>query len=291
MRLEPGCIPCIMNQAYQAAILFAAEDEAVQRNILEDVCRLVLTMDGKHPSPYYSTSLQSILEKHIGRTNLYGEIKERNRRRAEGYLQYLETMLDAAPDKLELAIRIAIIGNTIDLAANPNFDLDDEMNALNSSNIVLDVLPEFKEDLKRAETILYIADNYEEALFDKFLLRELSSKKLLFAVRSAPIYNDITYEDAIKLGIDEICPVIESGSTIAGTDLGRSTPEFKHAFDNADLVIAKGQGNFETLMSVQRPIYFLFKVKCEAISRRCGSPIGAGVLYLKNTEAKTQISL
>lgn len=190
-------------------------------------------------------------------------------------------MLDAAPDKLRTAIWIAIMGNTIDLAANPNFDLDDEMNALNSNNIVLDFLPEFKEDVKRAETILYIADNYEEALFDKFLLRELSAKKLLFAVRSAPIYNDITYEDAISLGIDKICLVIESGSTIAGTDLGQSTPAFKHAFDNADLVIAKGQGNFETVMNVQRPIYFLFKVKCEVISSRCGSPIGAGVLYLK----------
>ncbi|MCX6144845.1 MAG: ARMT1-like domain-containing protein [Ignavibacteriales bacterium] len=287
MHLEPGCIPCIVNQAYCAARLFAAEDKAVQRNILEDVCRLVLTMDGKYPSPYYSTSIQSTLEKHIGRTNLYGEIKEHNRKRVEGYLQRLETMLDAALDRLGMAIRIAIMGNTIDLAANPNFDLDDEMNALNSSNIVLDFLPEFKEDVKRAETILYIADNYEEALFDKFLLRELSSKKLLFAVRSAPIYNDITYEDAINLGIDDICPVIESGSTIAGTDLGRSTPVFKQAFHNADLVIAKGQGNFETLMSVERSIYFFFKVKCEVISRRCGFAIGTGVLYLKHIEANT----
>jgi damage-control phosphatase, subfamily I len=281
MLLDPGCIPCIMNQAYHAATSFAAEDKAVQQNILEDVCRLVLTMDGKYPSPYYSTSLQSILEKHIGRTNLYGVLKEHNRRLVEGYLQHLETMLKAAPERLGMAIRIAIIGNTIDLAANPNFDLDEDMNALNSGTIVLDVLPEFKEDLKKAETILYIADNYEEALFDEFLLKELSSKKILFAVRSAPIYNDITYQDAINLGIGKICPVIESGSTIAGTDLNQSTPEFKLAFDNADLVIAKGQGNFETLMSVERPIYFLFKVKCEVISRRCGYPMGAGVLYLK----------
>jgi damage-control phosphatase, subfamily I len=281
MLLDPGCIPCIVNQAYHAATSFAAEDKAVQQNILEDVCRLILTMDRNYPSPYYSSSLQSILEKRIGRTNLYEEPKEHNRKRVEGYLPQLETTLAAAPDKLEMAIRIAIIGNTIDLAANPNFHLADEISTLNSSNIDQHVLPEFKEDLKRAETILYIADNYEEALFDKFLLKELSSKKLLFAVRSTPIYNDITYQNAIDLGIDRICPVIESGSSIAGTDLGQCTPEFKHAFDNADHVIAKGQGNFETLMCAKRPIYFLFKVKCEVISRRCGSPIGAGVLYHK----------
>jgi damage-control phosphatase, subfamily I len=281
MPLDPGCVPCIVNHAYYAANLFASDDKAVQQRILEDVCRLVLTMDGKSPSPYYSTFIQSTLEKHIGRTNLYGEIKERNRKCAEGYLQYLETMMDAAPDRLAMAIRIAIIGNTIDLAANPHFDLGEELKTLQSSSTVLDTLTHFKQDLKRAATILYIADNYEEALFDKFLLKEMSSRKILFAVRSAPIYNDITYQDAINLGIDKICPVMESGSEISGTDIAQSTPEFRQAFDNTDLVMAKGQGNFETLMSAERPIYFLFKVKCEVIAGRCGSPIGAGVLYHK----------
>jgi hypothetical protein len=189
-------------------------------------------------------------------------------------------MIEAADDKLEMAVRISITGNTIDLGANPNYNLEKEINIITSSKINLDSLDKFKEDYKKAKLILFIADNYEEALFDKFLIEQLKPKEVVFAVRSNEILNDITLEDAKRLGIDKLCKVIESGSRIAGTDLDECTAEFLDLYKSADMVIAKGQGNFETLLSANRSIYFLFKIKCLVISEICGYPVGTGLLYL-----------
>ena len=196
--------------------------------------------------------------------------------------------MEASNDKLETAIRISITGNTIDLGANPNFNLEKEINIITSSKINVDSIDNFKDDFNKANRILFIADNYEEALFDKFLIEQLKPKEVVFAVRSNEILNDITLEDAKRLGINKLCKVIESGSRIAGTDLNEGTPEFIDLFNKADLVIAKGQGNFETLLNAERSIYFLFKVKCEVISELCGYPVGTGLLYLKNIKGKNE---
>ena len=209
-------------------------------------------------------------------------MKERNRETAEKYIKYLKTMVEASTDKLETAIRISITGNTIDLGANPNFDLEREINIITSNQINLDSLGLFRKDLKKANRILFIADNYEEALFDKILIEQLIPKEVVFAVRSKEILNDITLEDAKSLGIDKLCKVIESGSTISGTAMEQVSNEFLDYFNNADLVISKGQGNFETLLNSKRKIYFLFKIKCEPIAELCGYPAGTGIIYTNN---------
>ena len=116
-------------------------------------------------------------------------------------------------------------------------------------------------------------------MFDKILIEQLLPKEVVFAVRSKEILNDITLEDAKSLEIDRLCKVIESGSEISGTALEQVSEEFFELFNNSDLVIAKGQGNFETLMNTKRKIYFLFKIKCEPISELCGYPIGTGILH------------
>jgi hypothetical protein len=109
---------------------------------------------------------------------------------------------------------------------------------------------------------------------------------VVYAVRSNEILNDITLQDAKILGIDKLCKVIESGSRISGTDLNEGTGEFIDLYKNADMIIAKGQGNFETLLNSERSIYFLFKVKCEVISELCGHPVGTGLLHLSNLNEK-----
>jgi len=279
MVFDPRCIPCIINQAYNAARLFNKDDKELQLKIVKEVCKSVDAVDQSYTAPMFSLTIQSIVEKHLGVVNPYEKIKEENRKTAEKYTQYFKLMMEGSKDRLDTALRIAIIGNIIDLGASPQFDIENEVNRISSNRIDLSLLPRFKDDLKKARTILYIGDNYEEALFDKFLLSELLSKKVVFAVRSKPILNDITLEDAKRIGIDSMCEVMESGSTIAGTDLRQGTPEFLELYAKADIVIAKGQGNLETLMNETRQIYFLFKVKCEVIAERSGYPLGYGVLW------------
>lgn len=280
MNLDPGCIPCIINQAYKASRLFAHQDTELQLKIVKEACAVILTLDGEFSAPQFSSYIQSLIIKSSGIDNPYQKLKEENLIKVRRYIPYLETMVENSADKLEMAIRAAIAGNTIDYGANPKFDIEGEVNRITANNIDLKLLKQFKNDLSKSSLILYIGDNFEEALFDKILLKQLLPNRIVFAVRSKPILNDITLQDAKQLEIDKICKVIESGSEITGTDLSQCSSEFQDLFERADMVIAKGQGNFETLMNSKRQIYFLFKVKCEAIERRCGLPVGTSALYI-----------
>ena len=293
MSFDPQCIPCIVNQACNAAKLLAPGDKDLQLTIVKEVCRAVENIDMNYTAPMFSAIIQSIVEKHLGVGNPYGSIKEKNRKTAEQYLPRVRALMDSSKDRLQFAIRAAILGNIIDLGASPEFDIELEINRITSNDIDLSMLPRFKDDLKEAKLVLYIGDNYEEALFDTFLLTELLPRKVVFAVRSKPVLNDITLEDARRIGIDTVCTVIESGSTIAGTDLNESTREFLELYEQTDIVIAKGQGNYETLMDETRPIYFMFKIKCEVIAERSGYPVGHGVLLYnqyKKTRGRTERS-
>jgi uncharacterized protein with ATP-grasp and redox domains len=283
MNFDPECIPCIVNQAYRTSKLLAQGNTQLQVEIVKQVCRAVDSLDVSSAAPMFSSTMQSIVEKALGMKNPYGKVKEASLKKTRRFIPYLETMVKSANDKLEVALRVAIAGNTLDIAANPGFSIEHEVNKITANKVDGDVVRTLHEDLKRAETVLYIGDNYEEALFDKILLEQLNPKRLVFAVRSYPILNDVTLEDARNLEIDKVCEVIESGSKIAGTDLSQCTNEFLELFENANVVMAKGQGNYETLMDVDRPIYFLFKVKCEAIARRCGLPVGTSAPHLNKT--------
>jgi len=278
MFFDPQCIPCIINQAYNASKLFTNGNNELQLKIMKEVCKAVDGIDMNFTGPLFSLTIQSIVEKNLGISNPYGSIKQSNMKRAEKYIPFFKMMMEASKDRLDTAVRIAIIGNIIDLGANHNFDIEYEVNRIASDSLDLSMLPIFKEDLNKSGLILYIGDNYEEALYDKFLIQELLPKKVVFAVRSKPILNDITLEDAKRIGIDAFCKIIESGSTIEGTDLKQCTPEFLELYNNADMVIAKGQGNLETLFDEKRPIYFLFKVKCDVIAKLSGYALGKGVL-------------
>jgi damage-control phosphatase, subfamily I len=282
MLISPACIPCIIKQSYTLSRLLGVEDKNLQSKIIYETMELLIEVKDFPTAPQFSEKLQSLIKQNLNGSISLKEIKERNLKIAEKYIKYLRTMVEASTDKLETAVRISIIGNTIDLGANPNFNLEKEINTLTSDKINLNSLKLFREDLKKANLILYIADNYEEALFDKILLEQLLPKEIVFAVRSAEILNDITLEDAKSLGIDKMCKVIESGSKISGTAMEQVSNEFLDYFNKADLVIAKGQGNFETLLNSKRKIYFMFKIKCEPIAELCGYPEGMGILYTNN---------
>ncbi|RJP66174.1 MAG: DUF89 family protein [Ignavibacteriales bacterium] len=283
MNIKPKCIACTVKQAYNAASL-ATYDEEIQRNIINEFCNYLPSVDPKSSPPEVSKVIQSITVKHTGIQDPYKEVKDQNFSKILKFKRYLETYVDASKNPFEEAIRIAIAGNTIDLGANPDYDIEGEINKLSSNNIVMDDFSSFKEDVLNAKSILYIADNFEEAIFDKFLIEQLLPRRIYYAVRSKPILNDISLQDVNKTGIDDLCVVIESGSDLPGTVLDNCTDEFKRLYDEVDLVISKGQGNFETLENCKREIYFLFKVKCDVIEKYCGQPIGKSILIKRGSK-------
>jgi uncharacterized protein with ATP-grasp and redox domains len=281
MSIYPDCIPCILNQSLYAARTAKINDEKTQMEIMKHVIRELNNIDNFETAPEFSVKIHNIVKAFSGIDNPYEEIKVRNLKRALKFIPYLQTYINSSDDKLEQAVRAAILGNVIDLGANRDFNLEYEINRISSNNIVLKDYLSFKEEVYKAEYILYIGDNAEEAVFDKLLIEQLKPKKIIFAVRDNNILNDITIEFAKKIELDKLAEVISSGSKIAGTNLKETNKVFNEIFLNAPVVIAKGQGNYETLLHEDRPIFFMFKVKCDVISKICGYPIGTSMLFYK----------
>ncbi|MEJ2504993.1 MAG: ARMT1-like domain-containing protein [Ignavibacteriaceae bacterium] len=281
MSLSPDCIPCILKQALYAARIAKINDEKIQIEILKYVIKELNNIDNIETAPELSNKIQDIVKVFSGINDPYAEEKERNLKRASKFVPYLKTYINNSYDKLEQVVRVAILGNIIDLGANPDFKLEDEINRINSNNIVLDDYPLFKEKVEKAKYILYIGDNAEEAIFDKLLIEQLQCKNIIFVVRDSYILNDVTIDFAKKIGLNKIAKVISSGSKVAGTNLKETNKTFNKYFFNAPVIIAKGQGNFETLMNCDREIFYMFKVKCEVIAKRTGYKVGTSVL-LKN---------
>jgi len=278
MSLYPDCVPCILKQSLYAARIAKINDPRIQMEIMKEVAKEINDIDKYETAPEFSGKIQSLIKTFSGIDDPYEEIKEINLQRALKFIPYLKMYIDGSDDKLREAVRVAILGNIIDLGANPDFNLEYEINRISSDNIILDDYPSFKEEAKKAEYILYIGDNAEEALFDKLLIEQLFPKKIIFVVRDNPILNDITMDFAKKIELDKVAEVISGGSKIAGTNLKETNKIFNEHFFSAPVVIAKGQGNYETLENCGRVIFYMFKVKCDAIAKRTGNKIGTSVL-------------
>lgn len=139
-------------------------------------------------------------------------------------------------------------------------------------------MDKFRQAIDEAQSILYLADNAGEIAFDRLLVEQLLSKRVTVAVRGAPVINDVTLIDAQAVGLDKIVEVIDNGSDAPGTILSDCNPEFRRRFAEADLIIAKGQGNFETLSGETGNLFFLFKIKCAVIAEHVKQPLGMQVL-------------
>ena len=139
-------------------------------------------------------------------------------------------------------------------------------------------IDDFRTAVDEAESVLYLADNAGEIVFDRLLLEEMPKDKVVVAVKGAPIINDATMDDAVAAGVPYVVEVIDNGSDAPGTILESCSPAFRSRFESADLVISKGQGNYETVSGLDKPIFFLLKAKCQVIADDLGVPVGSLVL-------------
>ena len=185
--------------------------------------------------------------------------------------------MEASNDPLESAVRLAIAGNVIDFGANPDFQLEEEIQETLHLEPVINNYDAFRQNLETAQNILYIGDNAGETVFDRILI-EAMARPVTYVVRERPIINDATMEDAIKSELDEVADIVSSGWDGPGVGLkGVSEPFLRH-YNRADLIISKGQGNYETLSGEQGPIFYLLKAKCPVIARNLGVDKGQTVI-------------
>ena len=141
----------------------------------------------------------------------------------------------------------------------------------------------FKNAVIEAEKILYLADNAGEIVFDHLLIEQLPIEKITVVVKGSPVINDATIDDANVVGLGRIVEVIDNGSDGPGTILETCSQNFRDRFEGADLIIAKGQGNYETLSDIDKNIFFLLKAKCPVIARDLGCQVGKMILRKSNS--------
>lgn len=273
------CIPCFVRQALDAARMSTA-DPLLHEQMLRDALRLTAEMDLSETPPAIGQRIHRRLRELTGNSDPYAEVKRRFNRLAMDMAPELRARVAAAKDPFAAAVRVAITGNIIDFGPKGNTCEKDALDAIARvfSEPLHGDLEAFRRAVESADTILYLADNAGEIVFDRILIERLLPKAVTVAVRGAPVINDATLEDAVEAGLTELVEVIDNGSDAPGTILSDCSAAFVERFRDADLIIAKGQGNYETLSNEEANIVFLFKAKCPVIAARAGVPLGAQVV-------------
>jgi uncharacterized protein with ATP-grasp and redox domains len=279
MKTSLDCIPCLIRQSLDAARLIS-RDPAVHEQIIRDVLRWDGEMDLDQSPPAMSQRIHRRLREITGADDPYRDAKDRLNRVAMELIPELRSEIKSASDPLLMAARLAIAGNRIDMGIFANITEEDVHQAVNQAfkEPFFGEMDEFRLAVEKAQSILYLADNAGEIAFDRLLVEQILPKRVTFVVRGAPVINDATFADAQAVGLDRIVHVIDNGSDAPGTILQDCRQEFRSHFEHADLIIAKGQGNFETLSHEPGNLFFLFKVKCPLVADTVHQPLGTQML-------------
>lgn len=267
MEILLDCIPCMLRQALEASRL-ATDRVDVQEKIMEDAIRIISHYKDYQNSPDLCQAMHQTIKRRTLMNDPYAEIKRRDIDAAKKILPGLINFLKDKKNSLYWALKISATGNIIDSAVNKNADMMGCMKEELEKSFSRCDLEQFENRLESAKSILIIGDNAGETVFDRVLAERLSQYDLTFAVRSEPVINDATAEDAYASGLADYARIISTGCGAPGAVLADCGRGFLKQFEGADIVISKGQGNFEALSECDRPVFFLLKAKCPVISQK-----------------------
>jgi len=276
MKSYLDCYPCFFTQAIRTSKMITSDDKKIWQ-ILNEVSLSIPDVPFGATPPEIGREVYRIISERTGIKDPYRKIKEKCTRQALSLYPELKKLINSSEDRLMTAVRLSIAGNIIDFGANFDFDLKKDVGTILSQDFSINHYREFCEALDRARKILYLADNAGETVFDRLLIEEIN-KPVIYAVRARPIINDATREDALLAGIDKVAEIMSSGCDAPGNILKYCSDEFLKVYRSADLIISKGQGNYEGLSDEDRPIFFLLKAKCHVIARDIGIDEGSIIL-------------
>ena len=278
MKATTDCVVCLFRQALNTARV-ATSDAAAHSRILLRLAAEVPHLSLDQTPAAMSKIVYSIVSEVTGVADPYQDLKRKTNEAALRVLTDLEQAVLSAPDALDAAVHLAVAGNIIDLGIGHAFDIDTDIRALMGQPFAIDALAQFRAELSPGKKVLYLGDNAGEIVFDRVLVERLLDAGLhvTFSVKSGPIINDATRADAEDCGLTSLVRVIETGSDDIGIHWDHISDEFRAAAAEADILIAKGHGNFETCCERPENFYFLLKAKCEVVARRlnvrCGDVV------------------
>ena len=264
------CYPCLARNAVDLAKR-ATNDPVLQKKIVSESLQFLANQPGGKTPPWFFSQINGITQKYTGNKDLYQEEKNKSNRLAQQLVQNLQEIPEFHPDEFESRLRMAVAGNIIDFGIFSDLNIEQAIQAVRDSfrkPLPMDAVRLLKEKIDSAKTILYLLDNNGEAVFDRIFI-EPFKEKVILGVRESNVLNDVTEEDLPACGLHNFTAgVIKNGTPgIPGTDIQTANREFLETFRSADLIIAKGQGNFETLNESDAPIAFLFMAKCPVVAQ------------------------
>ena len=299
MKTYIDCIPCFFDQALKAARMAGANQKMKKKIVDEISIRLPEFSLSSSPSEF-GRDIYALVKKITKKKDPFKKAKQKSTKLTLQIYGSLKKKVAMAHDPLLMAVELAIAGNIIDFGLNRSVNIKKEIaiilrkesRAIKKEKTKLFNYPAFKSSIKRARTILYIGDNVGEATFDRILIEEIlrqdAKKKIAYAVKEKPIINDVLMEDARACGLHKIANVISSGVDAPGTIISLCNKEFLKVYREVDMIISKGQGNFETLSEEKMPIFFLFMAKCPVAARDVGCAIGDIILLYKSSKKRTK---
>ena len=286
MKTALECMPCLLKQALYTARL-STSSPALQKKIVGSVAHILPDLDFSISPPQNSIRVYSEIASLSQCMDPFADLKKESNELALSLSTEARKTISLSRDPLLAAIIFSIAGNIIDYGSQQDFDARKTIKNCLSQKLVINDYQLLKDDIKNGDTILYLGDNSGEIVFDSLVI-ELLDNKVVFAVKESPIINDALLQDAIECGLDKKCTVISNGTNCPGTPLVDCSETFLEYFNKADVIISKGQGNFETLSEVNRPVYFLLTVKCPIVGNHImelsGKEVETGeMILMKNT--------
>ena len=277
MQLNLNCLLCNLKQVLTVSSL-AGADEKTTELIMREVMGYLKDADYARSNPEVIRGTWEIITKHLQDADPYREIRSSYNAELLGLAPAVRSMIQEAEDSFDAALKLAITANLIDFAASHSFDQKmvlEKLGCAREQTLAVDESPKLKEALGGARTLLYLGDNCGEIVIDKLFLEEVRrgfpQLTMCFGVRGTPSVNDVTLVDVLQVGMSEVARVISNGDGCLGTVLHRTSSEFQQAFKEADVIIAKGQGNYESLSeTAHKNLFFLFMAKCEAVAQAAG---------------------
>jgi uncharacterized protein with ATP-grasp and redox domains len=267
------------------AVRLVTEEKSIHEQVLREVLRVTSTADLQQSPPEMGQEIHRLIRQLTEIEDPYREMKKRFNIFALILYPKLHRIVAESMEPLETAVRLAIAGNIIDLGVKSSLktlDVDKTIDEVLKAEFDMSIFEEFKKETTTAKSILYLADNAGEIVFDKILIEQLGPEKVRFAVKGGPVINDATIEDVEEVGLADFVRVISNGNDAPGTILRFCSEEFRHFFEEADLIIAKGQGNYESLSDIDKNIFFLLKAKCPVVADHLNCEVGAPVLRNQN---------
>jgi len=286
MKTHKKCFPCFEKQAKDACTTVGL-DKGHTEEVLQAVRDLMASFPLGRSPVAMAAQIHERVRTASGVEDPYSEVKRDSNRACREAMPVLSQIANWSLNRLETGVRLAIAGSFIDSGANRVHGLN-KLDVIRSAQSALteplagDSVAELEKLLRGARQILYVGDNAGECFLDTFLLDRIPNRNLTYAVRGAPVLNDATVHDAMLAGIHRRCKLVDTGDDAPGVLLDRCSDDFRATFDRSDLLILKGQGNYESLSDIRgKQCVFLTRVKCEVFAEDIGYPVGSNVVDIR----------